>query len=304
MDIILTKACTMVGIIILGYFLKSIGFLDKEHFRTLSKLSISVTLPCVIIGKFSQFTMDYAFLIFIFIGLGLNLLTNAFGYLVGSKGGNASRAFYMVNLSGFNVGAFTLPFVQNFMGAEGIVAACLFDCGNSMMCTGGTYALASSVAAKGERQSLKAFLKKLFSSIPLDTYLIMLVLCMLNIHLPQPVLSFASTIAGANSFLAMIVIGIGFEWKLKRDQIKATGICLAFRYSFSTVLALLFYHFLPFSQEVREAMVLIAFAPLSALCPVYTQWCGGDESLASTINSLTILISSVILTLLLLAFNL
>lgn len=303
MEVILTKAFTMVGIIMLGYILKAIGFLDKAHFRTLSKLSISITLPCVIIGKFSQFEMNYAFLVFIFIGLGLNLMTNAFGYVVGSKGGKQSKAFYMVNLSGFNVGAFALPFVQNFIGAEGVVAACLFDCGNSMMCTGGTYALASSVAAVGEKQNLKTFLKKLFSSIPLDTYLIMLVLCMLHIKLPAPILSFASTIAGANSFLAMTVIGLGFEWKLQRSQVKAAGICLGFRYTMSLLLAFLFYRYLPFSLEVRQTMVMIAFAPLSALCPVYTQWCGGDESLASTINSLTILISSIALTVLLLVFN-
>ncbi|MDD6212743.1 MAG: AEC family transporter [Clostridiales bacterium] len=304
MEIVLNKAFSMVAIIFLGYFLKRVGFLKKEYFHVFSRLTLNVTLPCVIIGKFNEFTMDYAFLIFVLMGLGLNLLTVSFGYLIGSGGGRKSRAFYMINLSGFNIGAFTLPFVQNFLGANGVVATCLFDAGNSLMCTGGTYALASTVAANGEKQGAKAFLKKLFTSIPMDTYLIMLFLSMMNWKVPSVVLSFTSTVGAANSFLAMLVIGIGFEWKLKKEQLKAAGTCLAFRYGMSAILAAIFYFLLPFSDEIRQAMTLIAFAPLSALCPVFTQKCGGDESLSSTINSLSIICSTVMITSLLLAFQL
>ena len=48
-----------------------------------------------------------------------------------------------------------------------------------------------------------------------------------------------------------------------------------------------------------KAMILAAFAPLSALTPVFTERTGGDVSLSSTINSITILISTIIITTLL-----
>ncbi|MBR5981373.1 MAG: AAA family ATPase, partial [Firmicutes bacterium] len=125
-----------------------------------------------------------AFLIFVPIGIGLNLLTNALGFAAGKKQGPMKQAYHMINLSGFNIGSFTLPFVQTFLGAQGVVAVCLFDTGNSVMCTGGTYALASEVAASGDRRSLGSFLKNLFSSVPLDVYLIMLILSLLHVRMP------------------------------------------------------------------------------------------------------------------------
>lgn len=303
MEIVLAKAATMIAIILLGYILKNVGFLDSSYFPMLSKLMINITLPCVIIGKFSEFTVSGAFLIFALIGIVLNLLTIAVGIIAGLRGGRKSQAYYMINLSGFNIGAFTLPFVQNFLGAEGVVATCVFDTGNSIMCTGVTYALASSVAAEGERQSVKSFCKKLFTSMPMDTYVVMLLLSLAGIRLPEIVTSFTTTVGNANTFLAMLVIGIGFEWRLKKEQVIAVGETLLFRYAFSAVAAFLFYRFLPFSQEVRQAMVFVAFAPLSALCPVYTERCGGDESLSSTLNSLSILISTLCITLLLIFFS-
>ncbi|MCD8329828.1 MAG: AEC family transporter [Lachnospiraceae bacterium] len=303
MGIVVTKALTMVLIILMGYILKRVRYLDKAYFPMLSRISLNIMLPCVIITKFSEFTMDYAFLIFVLIGLGLNLLTVGIGYVAGARRGRDAQAFYMINLSGFNIGSFALPFAQTFLGADGVVATCLFDAGNSMMCTGGTYALASTVAAQGEKQTPAAFLKKLFSSIPLDTYLIMLLLSILGLHLPAFITSFASTVGNANSFLAMLVIGVGLELHLNREQVRRVLKCLAFRYVFAAVLALTLYRLLPFSLEVRQAMALIAFAPLSLLCPVYTHRCGGDESLSSTLNSLSIVTSTVCMTVLLLLFN-
>ena len=65
------------------------------------------------------------------IGLGLLL----------SRGRSAGeRALYMLNLPSWNIGAFALPFLQSFLGEQAVMAACLFDVGNSIMCTGGSYA--------------------------------------------------------------------------------------------------------------------------------------------------------------------
>ncbi len=300
---ILAKAVSMVLIILLGYGLKRAGYLSREYFPMLSKISLNITLPCVIISKFSEFELHPAFLVFVPIGIGLNLLTNALGFAAGRKQGPQKQAYHMINLSGFNIGSFTLPFVQTFLGAQGVVAVCLFDTGNSIMCTGGTYALASSVAASGDKRSISSFLKKLFSSVPMDVYLIMLTLSLLHVRMPLLVRTFTSTVGGANAFLAMLVIGVGFEWRMKREEVKETLESLMFRYGFALVLALGFYFLLPFASEVREAMAMAAFAPLSALCPVFTQRIGGNESLSSTLNSISIIISTLCITALLLLFR-
>ena len=90
----------------------------------------------------------------------------------------------------YNIGAFTLPFVQNFLGAFGVVATCMFDTGNSIMCTGTSYTITKSVLHSEEgRLTPKVVVKRLFSSVPFDTYLIMLILVLFNIRLPEPILS-------------------------------------------------------------------------------------------------------------------
>ena len=300
---ILAKAATMVLIILMGYGLKRIGYLSHDYFKLLSRISLNITLPCMIVAKFAEFEMDYAFLIFVAIGLILNLLCVGFGFLAGRSRGRLWQAYYMINLAGFNIGSFTLPFVQTFLGPAGVVAVCLFDTGNSIMCTGGTYALAAQVADAGERHGMGAFLKKLFSSVPLDTYLVMLTLSMLHIRMPLLVNTFASTVGAANAFLAMLVIGVGFEWRMKRHEVTETVITLLFRYGMAAVVAAAFWFLLPFSAEVRQAMVMVAFSPLSALCPVFTQRVGGNEELSSTLNSISIVLSTIIITILLLFFQ-
>lgn len=303
MAAVLAKAVTMVTIILLGYGLKRVGYLSREYFPMLSRISLTITLPCVIISKFSEFTLDYAFLIFVVIGILLNLFCSAVGYILAMHKGPLHQGYNIINLSGFNIGSFTLPFAQTFLGAESVVAVCLFDTGNSVMCTGGTYAIASMVADAGERHTVGEFLKKLFSSVPLDVYLIMLVLSILRIRLPLFITTFASTVGGANAFLAMLVIGVGFEWRMKSEEVKETVISLLMRYGLATVIALGFWFLLPFSEEVRQAMVMVAYSPLSALCPVFTMRIGGDESLSSTLNSISIVISTIIITCLLVAFR-
>ena len=296
MGAVLARAASMVGIIIMGYILKRWGFLDGSLFPVFSKLSIRIVLPCMIISKFSEFTMDRSYLLLLPVGILINLFTIAVGFLAGHRGGRDRQAYNMINYSGFNIGAFVLPFTQVFLGAEGVVALCLFDCGNSIMCTGGTYALASMVAGGGEKRGIGSFLKKLFSSIPMDVYLIMVILALLNIKLPLFIQTFAGIVGNANAFLAMLIIGLGFEWNLKSDDLKDTGVSLVFRYAVALVCALLFRAFLPFPTDVVKALMLAAFAPLSALTPVFTDWIGGDVGKSSALNSISLLISTMIIT--------
>ena len=49
------------------------------------------------------------------------------------------RAFNILNLPGYNIGNFTMPFAQSFLGPVGVVATSLFDTGNAFICLGGAY---------------------------------------------------------------------------------------------------------------------------------------------------------------------
>ena len=196
-----------------------------------------------------------------------------------------------------------MPYVQNFLGPIGVVATCLFDAGNSLLCTGGTYSMASAVAKTDGKTTVKKFIRNIFLSIPLDTYIIMLVISLFNITLPKPVVMFSDTVGAANGFLAMFMVGLGLELNLEKSQIGKIIKTLIIRFGISGIIAILFFKFLPFSLEVRQVLSLIIFAPVSAISIAFTEKCNGDVGLAAAINSCSIICSIVIMTSILLGMQ-
>jgi len=300
--IVLMKAASFVMIIVLGYFLKRIGFFKQADFNLISRMVLNITLPCAVITSFEELSLETSLLILVGIGVVCNLVMIGTGYMVSRRRTHTEKAFNMINFSGYNIGCFTLPYVQNFLGPAGVVATCLFDAGNSVLCTGGTYSIASAVANK-EKTTVAPFLKKMFSSVPMDTYLIMLALSLLHITLPKGVTSFTGIVGQANGFLAMLMIGIGFELQLEKSQVAKILKAIMIRYGMAVLFAAGFYFLLPLPLEVRLVLVLIAFAPISAVCTAFTQKCGGNVAMSSTLNSLSILISIVLMTSLMVMLN-
>ncbi|WP_308415478.1 AEC family transporter [Sporanaerobium hydrogeniformans] len=294
---ILIRAMLFIIIIIIGYGLKRVGIFKKEDFSTISKIVLNLTLPCAIIVNFSNLVMEKSLMIMIVIGFLCNVILIVVGYILAIGKSNEERSFNMINLGGYNIGSFTIPFAQAFLGPVGIVAICLFDAGNAIMATGGTYAVASSLdKSNGEKMTISAILKKLMSSPPLVCYIVMLILAFLKKDLPTPVLDLVGLIGAANAFLSMFMIGIGFQLNFKKSQvIQSTKIILS-RYIVAAILAVIVYNVLPFDMEIRKAIVLVVFSPISAVSTAFTEKIGGDIGLSSTINSLSIIMGLVFIT--------
>lgn len=296
---VLTKALAFILIIVMGYLLKKKGFFHASDFYLISKIVIRITLPAAIVSNFSRITMDNSLLLMVVIGLAANIVMVALGYLINAGKGREAKVFDMLNLSGYNIGNFTLPFVQSFLGPVGFATTSLFDAGNAVMCTGVTYTLASMVIGKGDKPSVKNILKSLFSSLPFDAYIIMTVLAILRIPLPSVVTSFAATVGGANAFLALLMIGIGFEIHMEKDKISTIAKLMTLRYGTAVLFALGAYFLLPFPLEVRQALAIVSFGPVSSVSPAFTGKLDGDVELSSAVNSLSIVLSIVTITLVL-----
>lgn len=296
---VLLKALAFTAVIAMGYILKKKGFFQLKDFYLISKIVVKITLPCAIIYNFSSISMEPSLLMLCAIGFGCNVLMVGLGYLISLRGSREEKAFAAVNSSGYNIGNFTLPFVQSFLGPAGFAACSLFDTGNAVMCTGLTYSVASAIQGKNGKVSVKSMVKTLFSSMPFDAYLIMTLLVLLNLELPSVVVTFAQTVGNANPFLALLMIGIGFEIRLEKSKLARMARILALRYGTALVLCLCFYFLLPFDLPVRQALAIIAFGPVSSVATAYTGALGGDVELSSAVNSFSILISIVCITLLL-----
>lgn len=296
MAAVLTKAMAFVAVIIMGYLLKRAGFFHAKDFYLISGIVIKITLPAAIVSNFSRITMDYSLLAMCLIGLFCNFVTIGVGYLMNLNGSKENKAFFMLNMSGYNIGNFTMPFVQSFLSPVGFAATSLFDAGNSVMCTGMTYTLAGMVVGEEEKPSLKKMIKKLFSSVPFDAYVVMTLLSILSIRLPAVVVSFADTAGGANAFLALLMLGIGFEIRMEKEKLARIIKILSVRYVIAVLLSAGFYFLAPFDLEVRQTLAIVSLGPVASVAPAFTGALNGDVEMASAVNSLSIIISIVAIT--------
>ncbi len=218
----------------------------------------------------------------------------AAGFVLNLYKSRSQRAFDVLNLPGYNIGNFTLPFVQSFLGPVGVLTTSLFDVGNVVICIGGSYSVASMIKY-GQGFSPKRLGKSLITSVPLLCHITMVTLNLLDLTLPKPILSFAEIIGEANPFIAMLMIGIGFKLSANRTQLGAVARILLLRYGIAAILAVCCYYLLPFPQEMRITLAVLLFSPIGSVVPAFTGELKEDVGLSSAINSISIICSLVIM---------
>ena len=295
---ILVRAGCFVAIIVLGYLLKRFGVFKEGDFRVLATVTLKITLPASIIVSFAQMQINPSMLTITLLGFGGGVVYILAAFLLNLRSNAERRAFEVLNLPGYNIGLFAMPFVQSFLGPIGVVTTSLFDTGNAFVCLGGSYGIAASVK-DGSGFSFKRIGKALITSVPFLSYIVMILLNLTGIRLPSPVLSFAEVIKNANTFMAMLMIGVGFQLSANKTQLGTILKLLLTRYAIAAALAAIFYFVLPFSLEIRKTLVLLAFSPIGSAVPAFVSEMKGDVGLSSAINSICILCSIVIMTVLL-----
>ena len=296
---ILVKAVCYIAIIILGIFLRRIGFFKESDFSVLSKIVIRVTLPAALIVNAATREFSPDLLVLSLLGLGGGILYMAAGWLVSRHADKEQQALDILNHAGYNIGVFVIPFTQSFLGATGVMIASIFDVGNAFICLGGAYGVASAVK-DGKGFDIRQVLKALSVSVPFLVHIGTVLMNLLHIPFPAPVVECAGIIANANAFLAMLMIGVGFKLSLEKSKLSRIFRALLIRYSIAAVLALCYWFLLPFDRLIRLTLVILAVSPIGSAVPGFTGDLGGDVGLSCNITSLTILISIITIVTLLL----
>ena len=294
MKSILVKSAGLFLMILLGYALKRRGVFRTEDSRILSKIIINLTLPGALIAGFASFQYSAELLLLPAVAAAANIVLLAVGAWLSRGRGKETRALYMLNLPSYNIGTFVLPIVQSFLPAEGLVAVSMFDAGNCPMNSGGAYAITASVL-DGKRVRASFVLKKMLSSVPFMTFLVMLCVSLLNLPLPQELYTVAGMFGQANAFLAMLMIGMMFELKADRaDSADALRI-VALRYGFGAAAAAACYFLLPMPLAARQVAVLSLLAPVPSVTLAYCEKCGCKPAAVGLVHSLCIPISLICL---------
>lgn len=297
MEVVFIKVGAFVSIIVAGYIAGRTGKLGRGTGNVLSKIVFNLTLPCAVIHAFgaAEFTPDLLWLIL--VSLVFNFVAYFAMLALTPRSERANRVFYLCNISGYNLGCFALPFVQAFFPASQAVAVCLFDAGNSLMMSGGTYALTSVIAGEEKPEHpMRLVAKRLFSSVTIDAYLVLVSLALLGIPVPSAIVQFTEPMANANAFLAMFMLGLVTNLHVDARKVGRLVRLLGARLVCNVVFTVTTLAFLPFASAVKIIVCMAIWAPIGAMGPVFTMWCQGDHGLAGFANAISVIVAVVVMT--------
>lgn len=288
MSNVLTQTVVYVALLFLGYGFKRAGVFKVVDTKFLKNVILYITMPATAVNGLKDLELQSSFLWCFLIGFVTCAVLLAVGMAVSRKGSSDTKLQYLFSFNSFNVGNFAIPFLTGLISTNGFAALCLFDIAVAIFLYGVDYSLAES--RKGGGFSAKLLLKKIFCSPVTDAYLIMIFLAAVQIRLPGPVLKLAGVAGNANAFLAMLSIGILFEWNLDRKNRKMLFGFFGLRYLVLLLLAACVVWFVPFPHDIRQAVCVLMMAPVASIAPLLTEHAGGDGAKAAQINSVSILL--------------
>lgn len=292
---ILVKAVSLVMIIAIGYIIKQLKWVSVSDFPKFSKIVLRITLPCALVTNFNHYNISYSLMFLIGLGIITNLIQQLTRYLLNRGKGPKEQAFGIFNSASYNIGAFAMPYISGFIGPGAVLIASIFDIGNSIAAAGIGYGWGMAIAKDNQKVSVWGFLKSMFSSPVFDTYLFLLIMRLLGLHMPWPVITFTSTVGSANTFMAMFMIGVGLELRLHSEKFKTAFQYLGIRYGFSITFAIVTIFFMPFSKDIKTVLCMLYFAPIAAMISGFTSEAEADVETSAFMTSVSIIVGIVVM---------
>ena len=290
MSNVLTQTIVYVVLLFAGYGFKKAGIFKVEDTDFLKKVILYLTMPAMAVNGLKDLELQPSFLWCFLVGFGTSTILMLVGMAATRKKSPEEKVMYLFNLNTYNIGNFAIPFLTGLLSTDGFAALCLFDIGVAIYLYGIDYSLAEAVKGGKSRFSLKFLLKKIFTSPITDMYLLMILLAALHLRLPEPVLKLASVAGNANAFLAMLSIGILFEWNMDKKNRKMLVKFFSLRYLVLILLSAAVVFLVPFPHDIRQAICVLLMAPVASIAPLLTENAGGDGAKAAQINSVSILL--------------
>lgn len=287
---VLSKISGFLLIIGLGYYLKYKGVTKKSDGVLIGNLVLNVTLPCALLTSVSNIKIGLMDLSLIILAIVANVICLFTIKRINHKNTNSEIAISMLNASGYNIGAFLLPFVQYFYSATAVIYIVLFDIGNSLMLFSGNNAIATSVLNTKKENLFKSIINKCLNSMPFMTYLFILILSVFNLSIPSSINELLLIPAKANVFLSMLMIGTTLDLNINLNHKIIIKNILATKYFVSFVLIGIIV-LLPIDSIVKIMLSLALCAPSSIVAVVYSNIIDSKSSIAAITNTISTVIS-------------
>ena len=286
----------IILLIALGYLLKRINFIKSADSQVLSTLVLNVTLPSLVIVNLNSANLDLSFSILPIMMLIYGILAKVIMVALFRKYDNHVKGSVGTMAASLNIGLFAYPLVETIWPKNGMIYFGMADIGGAIIMFGVTYFVGSYYSEGSDQFNFKFLGKKLISSVPLVTYIVMFILNMANIHLPKASIDFFTIISKANMPLSMILLGIMLSFRIEKQFLPIAVKYLIVHYGLGCIAGLLVHFFLPTSDDMIKTTLLITWLlPVGvAIIPYSIQFKYKTLPLVGMVTNISIVISIII----------
>ncbi|WP_145473222.1 AEC family transporter [Staphylococcus hominis] len=287
----------IILLIALGYLLKRINFIKSADSQVLSTLVLNVTLPSLVIVNLNNANLDLSFSILPIMMLIYGILAKVIMVALFRKYDNHVKGSVGMMAASLNIGLFAYPLVETIWPENGMIYFGMADIGGAIIMFGVTYFVGSYYSEGSDQFNFKFLGKKLISSVPLVTYIVMFILNMANIHLPKASIDFFTIISKANMPLSMILLGIMLSFRIEKQFLPIAVKYLIVHYGLGCIAGLLVHFFLPTSDDMIKTTLLITWLlPVGvAIIPYSIQFKYKTLPLVGMVTNISIVISIIII---------
>lgn len=282
-------------IISLGYILKRGNIIKEKDGEGLSRIIFNLTLPSIIIVTFSDITLESSLFLLICIGFLYGVLIGFFGLFVFRKMQRNIKGMLGMMVPGLNIGLFAYPLVEAIFGKEGITYFGMLDVGNAFIVFGLSYLIGSFYSKEDVKLDVKTVVTKMSKSIPLMTYIIVVIINLIGLTLPSVIVDVADIISGANMPLSLLLLGIYLNFSFEKSYVKLMLQYLGLRYGVGLLLGVLCFFVFPFDEMFKYTVLLGFLLPTSMSVLPYSVEFEYNQKFVGTLSNLTIIISFILL---------
>jgi malate permease and related proteins len=290
-------------LIAIGYLIKRVGLLEREHGQVLNRLVLYVTMPALNLQVISQAPLSWQLMILPVLSLTSGVLMSQVGRWV-ARGLRLSRrdtGTFVVSLCGV-MGALAYPFVEAAYGDTGIRTAAISDLGNAVAIFAFAYYFSYQYADDGSFEP-RAILKKVALFFPLHAFVAALIFNLVCVDICGLPGGLIDALASMNSPLMLLSLGVYLELNVSHEERKLLLNQLWVKYAVGFAVAILYVLLLPFRGETRGTLFLLPLMPTSLSTLLYSVEQGLNPRLAAMLISLTMVISVIITTVTILGFR-
>ncbi len=291
-------------IIAIGYALKSVGFIQEQDGKSISKFLMHTTFPALVFSTMIRvnITWDLIYLPLIAMFFGMFLSFTAFYLFKNTEPEN--RGVMTIGSAGFNLGIFAYPLIEGIFGIQGLTYAIMFDLGNSVVNFFVNYGMGNYFSRGPKKDNIAAhILKRIISLPPLQAMVLGLVVNILHLKFPVFALDLISTIASGNKPIVLLLMGIYFSVRLSKKSYIRVFQVLSLRYFMGFLVGGLCFYLLPFDVGFRNLLLLCLILPVGMTVITYSDELNLNTPLAASLVNISLVISFAIMWIMVTVFH-